>query len=63
MTRGEKVEVRLYGGDVAVRRVLAVRESTIVICAEEEYENAAQEGRDAVGLGFPKEDVLELAAQ
>jgi hypothetical protein len=59
MVSGQLVTVKLYGGKVAQRRVVAVKEDIIVICAEQEYQAAEREGRLPTGLGFPKEDVLE----
>jgi hypothetical protein len=59
MTRGQLVTVRLYGGETAQRRVVAVKENVVVICAEEEYQTAKRQGRDPEGLGFPWIDVIE----
>lgn len=61
MVKGQLVIVKLYGGETAQRRVIAVKEDVVVICAEEEYQTAQKEGRDPEGLGFPWIDVLELA--
>jgi hypothetical protein len=49
----------LYGGDTAQRRVVAVKDEVVVICAEEEYVSAQREGREPSGLGFPRVDVIE----
>ncbi len=62
MIVGERVSVKLYGGETAYRRILAIREKTIVVCAEEEYERAHLVGEMPSGLGFPKEDILESAS-
>jgi hypothetical protein len=59
MVNGQLVTVRLFGGSTAPRRVVSVKRDVIVVCAEEEYQNALNEGREATGLGFPREDVLE----
>jgi hypothetical protein len=59
MTKGQVVTVKLYGGEVANRRVVAVKKNVVVICAEEEYQTAHREGREPEGLGFPWSDVLE----
>jgi hypothetical protein len=59
MVKGEKVMARLYGGAIVPRRVVAVKENVVVICTEEEYQQASEDGREPVGLGFPKEDVLK----
>ncbi len=60
MTKGQVVKVLLYGGGKAARRVISDRGSTIVICSEQEYQQAEKEGREPVGLGFPLEDVVEM---
>lgn len=59
MTKGQVVTVKLYGGDTAQRRVVAVKDEVVVICAEEEYVSAQREGREPSGLGFPRVDVIE----
>jgi hypothetical protein len=59
MTKGQVVTVKLYGGEKAQRRVVAVKEDVVVICAEEEYQTALRQGRSPEGLGFPWSDVLE----
>jgi hypothetical protein len=59
MTKGQVVTVKLYGGETALRRVVAVRENVVVICTEEEFLTAQRQGREPEGLGFPWSDVLE----
>jgi hypothetical protein len=59
MKRGDKVTALLFGGGTAERRVVADKGDVIVICAEEEYLNALEEGRDPEGVGFPKGDIVE----
>ncbi len=61
MVNGQVVTVRLYGGGTAQRRVVEDKGNVVVICAEEEYVGAKRECREPVGLGFPREDVLEMA--
>jgi hypothetical protein len=60
MVDGQLVTVKLYGGETAQRRVVEDKGSVVVICAEEEYVSAKREGREPIGLGFPREDVLEM---
>jgi hypothetical protein len=60
VVNGQVVTVRLYGGDTAQRRVISDKGEVVVICAEEEYANAKREGREPMGLGFPREDVFEM---
>lgn len=52
--------VRLYGGKVAMRRVVEDYGPVVAICTEDEYENALAEGRRPDGLGFPRQDVIEI---
>lgn len=59
MIEGQVVTVRLYGGETGVRRVVADKGAVVVICSEGEYANAKREKREPVGLGFPRQDVLE----
>lgn len=59
MTKGQIVTVKLYGGETAKRRVVAVKENVVVICSEEEYQTAMRQGREPEGLGFPWSDVLK----
>ena len=59
MSKGQLVTVRLYGGKTGIRRVVSVKRDVIVICSEDEYLNAENEGREPSGLGFPKEDVID----
>jgi len=58
MSKGQVVNVRLYGGTTAPRRVLADRGDVVVICSEEEYQAAQKEEREPRGLGFPRIDVI-----
>ena len=46
MVSGQLVTVKLYGGRVAQRRVVAVKDDVIVICAEQEYKAAERERGD-----------------
>lgn len=61
MLKGQIVTVSLYGGKTAPRRVIAAKGNVVVICSEDEFLKAEIEGRDPVGLGFPKEDVLDTS--
>jgi len=51
------VEVREYGGKKLIRRVIADKGSTVVICNEAEYLAAMQEKREPEGIGFPRKSV------
>lgn len=59
MAKGQVVKVRLFGGKIAYRRVVADKDEIVVICPEDEYQNAKTEGREPLGLGFPREDIIE----
>jgi hypothetical protein len=63
MAAGQLVTVKLYGGKTASRRLLAIKNNVVVICAEEEYLAAKTEGREPEGLGFPSSDVMGLPDQ
>lgn len=63
MKRGQIVSVRLYGGSVVPRRVLVDRGAVVVICPEDEYQAASREEREPVGLGFPRQDVIDTAEE
>jgi hypothetical protein len=58
MQIGQQVTVRLYGGETATRRVVAVKPDVVVVCHEDEYQSAMSEGREPCGLGFPHQDIV-----
>jgi hypothetical protein len=58
LIKGNVVKVKLWGGEIAERRLLLDKGSVVVICSESEYREAEREGREPCGLGFPREDVL-----
>ena len=60
MKTGEVVEVREYGGNKLVRRVVADRGATVVICNEAEYTTAPRQGREPQGIGFPRDSVCKM---
>ncbi len=55
---GQKVQVRAYGGKVLARRVVGVRNGAVLICSEEEYQQASAEQRRPSCVGFPENDVI-----
>lgn len=59
MLKGQLVTVRLYGGTTAIRRVVADKKKFVVVCAEEEFRLAEQEGREPEGIGFPLDDIVQ----
>jgi hypothetical protein len=61
MVKGQVVTALLYGGSEALRRVVADKGDVVVICSDEEYNQAEREGREPSGVGFPREDVMEKA--
>jgi hypothetical protein len=63
MSKGQRVTVRLYGGETAIRRVVQDKHEVVVVCAEEEYMTAKAEGREPSGLGFPLVDIVGLATE
>ena len=59
MTRGQVDTALLYGGKDVLRRVVADKGDIVVICAEDEYQQAQREGRDPSGIGFPRADISD----
>jgi hypothetical protein len=57
MDRGQVVEVTEYGGKKLIRRVIADRGGTVVVCNEAEYLAAIREKREPEGIGFPRKSV------
>lgn len=53
MQSGDKVELRAFGGVQITRRLVAVSGDTLLVCSEEEYQQAKNGGRDPVAVGFP----------
>lgn len=60
MEAGDRVQVTEYGGRKLIRRVVANRGESIVVCNEEEYKRAASKGRGPDGIGFPRQSVRLL---
>ena len=59
MKSGQIVDVKLYGGAIVKRRVVADKGDVVVICSEYDYALAMEEGREPDGLGFPRECVVD----
>jgi hypothetical protein len=57
--KGDLVKVKAYGGQMIVRRVVEVRERSVILTTKEEYETAAREKREPICIGFPLSDVVE----
>ncbi len=60
MKRGDMVQITEYGGRKLVRRVVADRGQSVVVCNEEEYSSARAKGREPEGIGFPREAVQPM---
>ena len=63
MEPGNKIELRAYGDIQITRRLVAVSGDTLVVCLEEEYQQAKLEGREPVVVGFPKEALVAMASR
>ena len=63
MDTGQRVKVIEYGGRKLIRRVVADRGSTIVICNEQEFSAAIKENRPPQGVGFLREFVELLKSE
>jgi hypothetical protein len=59
LKRGSLIKVRAFGGKEIVRRFLAKRNGTILICSEEEYQSARLQKREPMCVGFPVADVID----
>jgi hypothetical protein len=55
---GSQVKVRAWGGTVLLRRIVSVREDTVAVCCEEEYQAAKKEGRRPSAIGFKIRSVV-----
>lgn len=58
MKFGDKVWVLAYGGEELERRVVEEGDGFLVVCREEEFQAAQQEGRKPRGVGFSKRYVI-----
>lgn len=58
MQPGDHVKVRVFGGRLVDRVVVETVENTVVICKQEEFDQAAKEMRKPEGVGFPAADIL-----
>jgi hypothetical protein len=60
LKRGSLIKVRAFGGKEIVRRFLAKRNGTVLICSDEEYQSARFERRKPTCVGFPLTDVIDF---
>lgn len=60
LKRGALIKVRAFGGKEIVRRFLAKRNGTVLICSDEEYQLALRERRKPTCVGFPLSDVIRI---
>ena len=58
MKFGDRVLVLAYGGEELQRCVVEEGDGFVVVCREEEFLAARQEGRKPRGVGFQKRYVL-----
>ena len=56
---GGSVRLKTYGGKVVSRRVVDVRERSVIVTTKEEFEAAAKEKREPICIGFPLSDVVK----
>ena len=63
MKRGALIRVRAFGGKQIVRRFLAKRNGTVLICSDEEYQLARLERRKPTCVGFPLSDVIKVETE
>ncbi len=60
MKPGDSVEVKLFGGGAAVRKLIAIKGDRYVVCSEQELAEAKAAGRQPLTLAFPKVDVIGI---
>ncbi len=60
LKRGALIKVRAFGGKEIIRRFLAKRDGTVLICSDEEYQSARLERRKPTCVGFPVSDVIRV---
>jgi hypothetical protein len=58
MKPGDVVKLRAYGSQEIERRVVEANEDVVLVCRNEEYEEAMRQGRQPLCVGFPKKAVL-----
>lgn len=61
MKPGDLVDLDAFGGARITRRVVAVTNTVVEVCTENEYADAERGARRPVTIGFPIGDVLGLA--
>jgi hypothetical protein len=63
LKRGALIKVRAFGGKQIIRRFLAKRDGTVLICSDEEYQSARLERRKPTCVGFPLSDVINVETE
>ncbi|MBI4301185.1 MAG: hypothetical protein HY664_01080 [Chloroflexi bacterium] len=59
MNPGSLIRLRAYGGEEIVRRIVKINPGVVLVCKEEEYQSAQEEGREPISVGFRFEYILE----
>jgi hypothetical protein len=54
LNRGILVEVEAFGGERLTRRIVEIRDETVYICREDEWNKAIEERREPATVGFNK---------
>jgi hypothetical protein len=54
---GQLVKVQTYCGQLVTRRVVSDLGRTVILCVEDEFQQAKRESREPDGVGFPRRDV------
>ena len=60
MNRGDRVLVRVYGGDTVRRRIWRVTDFGVAICTDARYEEAVRTGEEPLTVGFRREYIVEV---
>ena len=60
MNRGDRIRVRVYGGDTVVRRIWRVTATGVAICTDERYAESLHTGQEPLTVGFRCEYIVEV---
>jgi hypothetical protein len=57
---GDLARVKIFGGDIVIRQVVATENNLVAVTTPEEYERAVKEKRKPISIGFPAHDVMAI---
>lgn len=61
VARGDIVRLEAYGGEKITRRVVELKQDqhVVLVCKDDEFQEAQAEGREPIAVGFPLDCLLE----